>query len=145
MLNQQQGQLYHEALIKHHKNPVGFQLTLVADARAKGENATCGDEIVLEFETKRDLVIGLAFHGDSCAICRASASLLCLHLKDLPLHTVTSVNQQILNFILKSEPLVEPWAEAFSCLSVVNQFPVRKQCAVLPWTTLKNALNNAVK
>jgi nitrogen fixation NifU-like protein len=142
MLSNEQGQLYHQALLKHHKKPVGFAVNLLADGQAVGENAACGDEITIEFTIKNGQINELAFHGDSCAICRASASLLCLHLKDLDLLSVRAVNNAMITFITDNKALLAPWSDVFSALSVVQQFPVRKQCAILPWTTFKDALDN---
>ena len=141
MLSHDQGQLYHQALLKHHKKPVGFAVNLLADGQAAGENAACGDEITIEFTIKNGHINELAFHGDSCAICRATASLLCMHMKNLNLLTVRSINQGMINFIAENKTMFAPWSEVFSALSVVQQFPVRKQCAILPWTTFKRALD----
>ena len=66
-------------------------------------------------------------------------------MNNIPVEQAHALNQQVIAYVEQNIALAQPWSEVFSALSVVQQFPVRKQCALLPWTTLKNALNNAVK
>ena len=145
MFTDQQKQLYHQTLMEHHKQPFGFGAELEVNGQASGENAACGDEIEITCAVTNNQLKAVAFSGHSCAICRASASLLCSHMSNIPVDQAHALNQQVIAYVEQNIALAQPWSEVFSALSVVQQFPVRKQCAVLPWTTLKNALNNAVK
>jgi nitrogen fixation NifU-like protein len=134
-------QLYQKALLEHHKKPYGFEKEIEANATAHGSNVSCGDEISLKVNVQQENLVELAFTGDSCAICRASASLLCQHMENLPLNEVkkmVSLQLEKLTKITRSSQLFE---NEFEPLNVVVKFPIRKQCAILPWSTLDNALN----
>jgi nitrogen fixation NifU-like protein len=139
-----QAGLYQQALLAHHKAPIGFELDIEISSSAEGFNAACGDEILVALEIKysggQQQVKYIAFHGDSCAICRASASMLCQHLSGYSLEKVSGMAQQVIQSIKGNVELTEEYCEIFSPLIAVQQFPVRKQCALLPWTTLLSAI-----
>lgn len=129
--------LYQQALLQHHKNPVGFNQVINFSHQAQGSNAACGDEITLQLEYTGDKITALAFHGDSCAICRASASILC---QQLPGISVKQADEQIMNILAGLEGQQDFLQEA-EALMAVSQYPVRKQCALLPWTALKEIIS----
>ncbi|WP_206483515.1 Fe-S cluster assembly sulfur transfer protein SufU [Thalassotalea sp. G2M2-11] len=133
--------LYQQALLAHHKSPVGYNLAIVATHSAQGVNATCGDDIKIAVEIEQNYLQALAFYGDSCAICRASASMLCQHLKGLSVAEVLALSQKVKASLSENVSLIGVAAEQFEPLRSVEKFPVRKQCALLPWTTLEQALN----
>jgi len=138
----QQHQLYQQALLTHHKKPVGFEKDVTVHSEAEGYNAACGDEISIGIEIEFNKVKAISFHGDSCAICRASASLLCLNLPKLSKIEAASLSQQIVLSIEENITVIGELADKFSPLLAVQQFPVRKQCAILPWATFSRALTS---
>ncbi|MDC1256035.1 iron-sulfur cluster assembly scaffold protein [bacterium] len=137
-----QHQLYQKALLEHHKNPIGFQSKITIHGQSQGHNAACGDEITVAIEVENETIKALSFHGDSCAICRASASLLCFHLTELTLDEGKGLGQKIMAALDNNIAVIGELAEQFSPLLAVQQFPVRKQCAILPWVTFSLALEN---
>ena len=141
LLTKQQHQLYQKALLNHHKDPVGFDVEINGNCQAQGQNIACGDEISITIEVENHQIKALAFNGDSCAICRASASLMCAHLAKLTINEAEVVSQQLVTSIKENTALVADLAKLFSPLLAIQQFPVRKQCAILPWTTLSRALS----
>jgi len=134
-------QLYQQAMLAHHKSPVGFNETIHTSLQAEGVNAACGDEIDLHIEVHQGQIIRVAFHGDSCAICRASASMLCQHLQTLALAQARQLGQHIIISLTDNVSFIGDLAEKFSPLMSVQKFPVRKQCALLPWQTLLLAID----
>lgn len=144
--------LYQEAMLCHHKNPTGFNKPIKANVTAQGENAVCGDEITLELvleDTSKGRVINdIAFVGDSCAICRASASILCQQVNHLLFNEASDKSafaSAIINANCVEEYQDNSLYQAFAPLSVVHQYPVRKQCALLPWLTLDKLLDSVRK
>ena len=137
--------LYQQALLKHHKSPAGFEVKLsTITHQSNGENAACGDEISVTAQVVNGLVSAVAFAGDSCAICRASASIMCQHFNGVAVETVQENIDTIIMVIshdnsdqISFSPNVR---EQLSPLLAVRKFPVRKQCAILPWQTLLMAL-----
>ncbi|WDE13099.1 iron-sulfur cluster assembly scaffold protein [Thalassomonas haliotis] len=128
--------LYQQALLQHHKNPVGFNEVISFSHQAQGSNAACGDEITLQLAYGAGSIKALAFSGDSCAICRASASILC---QQLPGSTPNQADEQITDILAGLEGR-QAFPQEAEALMAVSQYPVRKQCALLPWTSLKEII-----
>ncbi len=135
-----QQQLYQQAMLSHHKAPVGFERKINVSHSANGVNPACGDEIYLTAEIQNNLIHQLAFSGDSCAICRASASILCQLLENQSVQQALLVSEQLQLALENNSALELHLVQALSPLMIVKKFPVRKQCALLPWLTLERAL-----
>ncbi|WP_448211370.1 iron-sulfur cluster assembly scaffold protein [Colwellia sp. MEBiC06753] len=128
--------LYQQAMLTHYQNPCGFEQAIRADRQESGYNPACGDEITIELQFAggngkgADKVIAAsAFTGHSCAICRASASILCQQLTSIDLKAATSLVTSVFNAITDNSELTGDIAP----LNAVFNFPIRKQCALLPW------------
>ena len=134
--------LYQKVLLEHHKNPLGFHNKIAITHSATGANVVCGDEITIEDNITAGKVQELAFLGDSCAICRASASMMCQHLLHQPLSQIANLIKVPMDLIKGEYTAAVNSAECFSSLAVIKQYPVRMQCALLPWQTFISAINN---
>jgi len=78
MEHQSQESLYQKALLAEHQKPVGFGIDIEkVSHNAQGYNPACGDEIIIACDITENVINHIGFSGDSCAICRASASILC--------------------------------------------------------------------
>ena len=98
--------LYQQALLEHHKNPIGFDKAVATTHSQQGVNPACGDEITVNCEVQGEHIVDIGFEGDSCAICRASASLMNLNLAGQSLdscfqliHSVNSMFSQEVSFV----------------------------------------------
>lgn len=129
--------LYQEKMLEHHKNPVGFLQSITVTHSADGANAACGDEIVVQAQISQRQIKALAFHGDSCAICRASASMLCENLAGMSVDEGEKLSEQIVIALKDNIHFIGELAVQFAPLASVQKFPIRKQCALLPWQTLQ--------
>lgn len=132
-LGEEISKLYQQMLVQHHKNPFGYRKELNADICAEGSNPACGDEITVKAELMHSnkVLHSIAFEGESCAICRASASMMCQSLLEMSVENAVKLSHQIVNDIADNKDLIAP----FDALNAVYQYPIRKQCALLPWTT----------
>ena len=146
MSTSNQYQLYSNALKKQALNPVGLNKSINNTHEADGYNASCGDEITiyLELDNIDNTVNNISFETDSCAICRASASLMCQSVKSLTLNESVKIKNKLLAMLNaeESEDLKFITKVDLQPLSPVSQFPSRVNCALLPWETLMNAYNN---
>jgi len=133
--------LYQKVLLEHHKQPVGFKKLISVTHFATGDNAVCGDEITVEVNISAGMIQELAFLGDSCAICRASASMMCQYLLHKQIADIDDLIKVPTDLINGDCELDGSKTECFSSLAVIEKYPVRKQCALLPWQTLYNAIN----
>ena len=73
-------QLYQELILDHNKKPRNWGKLNDATHRSEGLNPLCGDHIWVAVNLDGDIV-GIAFEGESCAICKASASMMTMAVK----------------------------------------------------------------
>ncbi|REL25971.1 iron-sulfur cluster assembly scaffold protein [Thalassotalea euphylliae] len=128
--------LYQQAMLAHHQNPYGFETDIKPTHQQEGYNPACGDEITVAFEISNNMLDNLNFSGDSCAICRASASIMCQTLANCSLTEAKRLLDEKHSDLAEQKPLVgllEP-------LNSVYAFPIRLQCALLPWQTAQVCL-----
>ena len=68
--------LYQEVVLDHKRHPHHFGPLAGANREAKGYNPLCGDAITLRLREVGGRIEDVAFEGEGCAICVASASML---------------------------------------------------------------------
>lgn len=119
---------YRDKILEHYRRPVNYGAIEGADAVSKGENKSCGDEVTIYLKVSGDKLTEVHFTSRSCAICRASASML--------------------TELVKGKNVSE--AAALSRADVLNLLggaidPTRESCALLPLSALKSALSELAK
>ena len=140
--------LYQEILLEHNRRPRNYRTLDDATHQADGYNPLCGDQISLQLkigaEKGAEQVADVAFQGHGCAISRASASLLTQAVKGASPADVMAMFDEF------HRMLTEPDAEVdydllgdLEMLGGVIAYPTRIKCAILPWHTLKAALDGA--
>lgn len=150
-------ELYQDALKQHYQSPEGRNRKIVASHFAEGFNGLCGDEISISLDLHAidNSIENIAFESDCCAICTASASILCKISLNLTKESLKLIYQR-LHAKLKNQSLAD------SCLShshnnplndiqetqvlhPVSKYPARVNCALLPWQTALEAFENRCK
>ena len=135
--------LYQEILLEHNSKPRNFRKVEDASATADGYNPLCGDQITLYLKVVDDVVEDVGFQGVGCAISRASASMMTQSIKGRSLDDAHVIFDAFHNMI--THPHEEPDYDTLGdleTLSGVNEYPTRIKCAVLPWHTMRSALND---
>jgi nitrogen fixation NifU-like protein len=130
--------LYREAIKQHAADPVGYRLKISATHQHEGYNPLCGDRILMQLQITEDLVVAAAFDGEACAICMASASLLCEIVPGKPVGQLDELHDR-LQAALDNNPDTGGIEELKPLLGV-KRYPSRIQCATLPWLTASKAL-----
>jgi nitrogen fixation NifU-like protein len=135
---------YDDLIMDHIKNARNYRALDDATHHANGTNPLCGDEISVRLTLSGDRIEDAAFQCTCCGISMASASIMTESVRG------------------KSSSEVEAWLAEFvtalaahggaapagatpahhALLKTVGQFPARTRCAILPWVTLKAALDN---
>jgi nitrogen fixation NifU-like protein len=134
-------QLYQEVILDHNRKPRNWGKLEDASHRAEGLNPLCGDHIWVTLKVADDRVESVAFEGQSCAICKASASMMTTNIKG---KAVAEVEQLIREFREMATGRLDV-ARApnhlgrLSVFAGVKDLPARVKCAVLPWHTLHAA------
>ncbi|HET7157443.1 MAG TPA: iron-sulfur cluster assembly scaffold protein, partial [Burkholderiales bacterium] len=68
--------LYQEVILDHNRKPRNWGTLGDATHQAEGVNPLCGDRLQLAVKVSGDEIDAIAFEGESCAICKASASMM---------------------------------------------------------------------
>ena len=136
-------QLYQEVILDHNRKPRNYGKLEDATRHAEGLNPLCGDHIWVYLRTSGTDVQAIAFEGQSCAICKASASMMTAAVKG---RSIAEAEQLAGEFRDMTTGKLDPAASAhhlgrLTVFAGVRDLPTRVKCAVLPWHTLHAALN----
>jgi nitrogen fixation protein NifU and related proteins len=137
-------QLYQEVILDHNRKPRNFGAIPSANHHADGHNPLCGDHIKLSVNVLDDRIDAIAFEGEGCAICKASASMMTGAVKG---KSVQDAEVMVEEFRGMATGTLDPDKQAnhLSKLKIfagVKDLPSRVKCAILPWHTLHAALNS---
>ena len=134
---------YQTTILDHNRSPRNFGALEGADRSADGHNPLCGDQIQVQVVVDGDDVVqGVGFTGQGCAISTASASLMTQAVKGKKLAEIETLFEGF-HALVTSDPREEPDASHLGKLEVfagVREFPMRVKCATLCWHTLRSAL-----
>jgi len=131
---------YRETILRHTANPVGFRSSIAATHSHELYNPLCGDRVRVDFELKDGQIEAVAFDGESCGICMASASILCACTRGHPITEVRKRHDWLEKALVSAEqPDANP-AEPLQALLGVRRYPSRIKCALLPWQAALKAL-----
>ena len=138
--------LYQSVLVQHSKSPLHYGKLDSHTHYSEGYNALCGDAISIYLSVKQGKIEKVSFESASCAICKASASILLEAIKETNEETFFSMQDEF-SKILDGEVSDQMGASSQEILAFqgIKQFPSRKNCALLPWETLHKALNSNIK
>lgn len=135
--------LYQEVILDHNRKPRNYGKCEGADRYAEGHNPLCGDHIQLSLKLDGERIDGIAFEGEGCAICKASASMMTGAVKGKLREEAEALVSEFRGIVTGT---VDP-ESAHSQLGRLKVFvgvkdlPSRVKCAILPWHTLHAALN----
>ena len=137
--------LYQEIILDHYRNPRNSEVLEGPDLLSKGFNPFCGDEVILTASINQIGFIeftGLKTQG--CAISQASASIMGELIKGKSLKEASGLSD-LFRGVMQGQELTGDQAESLGEMAVlrgVKQFPVRIKCALLPWSTLDDAITD---
>ena len=136
--------LYQEVILDHNRKPRNFGTLPHASHQAEGHNPLCGDHITLALDLKGDQIDGIAFQGEACAICKASASMMTATVKGKTRQNAETLIQEFRDMAtgkldFNSQP---HHLGRLTVFAGVRDLPTRVKCAILPWHTLHAAFNS---
>ena len=138
-------QLYQEVILDHNRKPRNWGTLADATHQAEGVNPLCGDRLQLAVKLTDDALEAIAFEGESCAICKASASMMTASVKGKSRSEAETLVQEFRDMATgKLDTASQPHhLGRLTVFSGVRDLPTRVKCAILPWHTLHAALNSA--
>ncbi len=136
-------QLYQEVILDHNRKPRNFGSILGANRHAEGHNPLCGDHIRLSMNVLENKIETIAFEGEGCAICKASASMMTGAVKG---KSVQDAEIMVEEFRGMATGTLDPdradhHLGRLKIFAGVKDLPSRVKCAILPWHTLHAALH----
>ncbi len=135
-------QLYQQLILEHNRKPRNYGRLANPTNAARGHDALCGDDILIELRIVKNRIEQAGFSGQACAITRASASMLCEWLIGRQTATVSLAFDQFQNLLGNDTLPDHPDLGDINQLRAVSRFPARRRNAELPWKTTLRALDH---
>ena len=135
--------LYQEVILDHNRKPRNYGKLDHASHQAVGHNPLCGDRLDITLQLENDQINSIAFQGESCAICKASASMMTAAVKGKSRWTAETLIHEFRELATGKLDLNHPHhLGRLTVFSGIRDLPTRVKCAILPWHTLHAALNS---
>lgn len=129
-------------ILDHNRKPRNYGELDHPSHHAEGVNPLCGDHIHIALELQGDTVERIAFHGESCAICKASASMMTVAVKGKSaIEAKTLIHEFVDMATGRIDAKDGPHIGRLAVFSGISELPMRVKCAILPWHTLQAAFN----
>ncbi len=139
----QTNSLYQEVILDHNRKPRNYGTLEHASHHAVGHNPLCGDRLDIALQLEHDLINAISFHGESCAICKASASMMTTAVKGKTRVDAEALIDEFRDMATGKMDLNDPHhLGRLTVFSGIRDLPTRVKCAILPWHTLHAALNS---
>lgn len=135
--------LYQSIILDHNKRPRNYGKLAAFTHSAEGFNPLCGDKVAVFLMLESSRIRAIGFESASCAICKASASIMTGLLGDQSLPDAKEISGHVHTLLSpdKNITLDLDTHDEMAALAGVRQFPARIKCALLPWKTFQNALD----
>lgn len=133
-------QLYQQVILDHNRSPHHNGRLDGATHSARGQDALCGDDILIELRVVEGRIEKAAFSGEACAITTASASMLMDWLVGRSRAETTAAYERFSQLLDEPESTDDPDLGEINHLRSVSGFPARVRNALLPWRTTLSAL-----
>ena len=135
--------IYQEVILDHNRKPRNYGTLDNANHHAVGHNPLCGDRIDLALHVEGEHINRIAFQGESCAICKASASMMTATVKGKSRSEAETLITEFREMVVGNLDLAGPHhLGRLAVFAGVRDLPTRVKCAILPWHTLQAALNS---
>ncbi|MHB8634675.1 MAG: Fe-S cluster assembly sulfur transfer protein SufU [Thermoplasmatota archaeon] len=131
-------ELYQDTILSHNRSPRNFRVLPMATRTKEGFNPLCGDRVTLYLRLEGTQVADISFQGAGCAISTASASLMTEAVKGKSIAQALELFESFHHLVTRDAPT--PAVGKLQVFQGVGEFPARVKCAILPWHTLRAAL-----
>ena len=128
-------ELYQEIILDHNKRPRHYGAPAHYTQKAEGYNPLCGDKIEVFVVIEDGRIQSLHFEAASCAICKASASMMAEVLTGETMEAAQAIAERVHVLLTDDSDRPADLTEdgAIAALAGVRKFPARIKCATLPW------------
>jgi nitrogen fixation NifU-like protein len=135
--------LYQEVILDHNRKPRNWGALADATHQSEGLNPLCGDHIFVFLKVNGATIDAVQFEGESCAICKASASMMTTMVKGKSREDAEVMVNEFRDMATgKMDTANTPHhLGRLTVFAGVRDLPTRVKCAILPWHTLHAALH----
>ena len=124
----------------HKRAPRHFGTLAAPTHQARGQNPQCGDDLRVALVVDDGRVSDIRFHGQGCAICMASASMMSEAVKGKEIAAAQKLQQHFRAVLTGEEDAEVASLGKLVSLAGVSRYPGRIKCALLGWHALMHAL-----
>ena len=132
--------LYQELVLEHKRAPRHFGHLKSPTHQARGTNPQCGDDLRVELQVEDGKLRDIAFSGQGCAICIASASMMSEAVIGRDVAIATALQQRFRAVLTGDAEAEDADLGKLISLAGVRRYPSRIKCALLGWHALMHAL-----
>lgn len=132
-----------EVILDHYQNPRNHGWLETPTVANRGYNPLCGDEVEIALQVgdgTEERIGEIVFRGRGCSISQASASMMTELVKGRTLADATTTMEGFTERMKSKTPPPAELEEELDALQGVKKYPARVKCAMLPWTTLREAV-----
>ena len=134
--------LYQELVLEHKRAPRHFGHLDAPTHQARGTNPQCGDDLRVELRVEDGQLRDIAFSGQGCAICVASASMMSEAVIGRDVAAAAALQQRFRAVLTGEAEAEEANLGKLISLAGVRRYPSRIKCALLGWHALMHALTD---
>lgn len=135
--------LYQELVLEHKRAPRHFGHLAAPTHQARGTNPQCGDDLQVELQIENGQLRDIAFSGQGCAICVASASMMSEAVIGRDVAAAEALHQRFRAVLTGAAEAEDADLGKLISLAGVRRYPSRIKCALLGWHALMHALADA--
>lgn len=138
-------ELYRETILDHYHHPRNRGKIEDPGVTIEGVNPLCGDELTMYLTVKDGSIEDLKIEAKGCSISMASGSMMSEAVQGQKLEKVEEVVELFKQMMLDKTKEVElpEDLEELGALQGVKKYPVRIKCALLPWNTLLQGIQQS--
>ena len=133
-------ELYQDVVMEHKRAPRPFGTLAAPTHQARGHTPQCGDDVQVQLRVEDGRVRDIRFHGQGCAICIASASMMSEAVHGQEVEAARALQRRFRAVLTGQEPPQEAALGKLVSLAGVRAYPSRIKCALLGWHALMHAL-----
>ena len=136
--------IYDELLLRHHRDPCGYGIPDHCTHSADGRNARCGDEVTVALRIEEERIVEAAFEARACAVTRSSSSLMVQRIRNTTTTEARETARAIAALFTSSgEVSPELLTGEMAAFQRLRDHSGRKDCVLLPWRALLEALSDS--
>ena len=138
-------ELYQTIILDHYREKHHSGLREPYEVEVHHVNPSCGDELTLRVHLDGDTIADMSYDGEGCSISQASTSVLGDLVIGQDLDHFSGLYDEFLE-MMHSKGAITPDEDRFEdaiAFAGVSKFPARVKCALLAWSALRDAVNQA--